>query len=59
MEKFKELSFEEQVRINGGGWALLGPVIGLWILADIAMNPNHTIETIIKGFNDGREDGKN
>ena len=59
MEKFRELSFEGQVENNGGGWALLGPVIGLWILADMAMNPSHTIETIIKGFNDGREDGKN
>jgi len=59
MEKFKELNFEEQVGINGGGWAILGPVIALWILADMAMNPADTIETFKKGFEKGYEDGKN
>lgn len=59
MEKFRELNFKEQIGINGGGWAILGPVIGLWILADMAMNPADTIETFKKGFEKGYEDGKN
>ena len=32
--------------------------VALAMLLDVALNPNHTIETIKKGFNDGRDAGK-
>ena len=51
MEKFKELSFEEQVEVNGGGiWGAIA--VGLAIAGAIIYCVNEYPD-MVKGFQDG------
>lgn len=59
MNDLKELSLEEMVEIEGGGWGIIVGIFAVAILTDIAMNPGETIEVFKRGYVKGAADGKN
>jgi lactobin A/cerein 7B family class IIb bacteriocin len=51
MEKFKELSFEEMVEVEGGlTWAALAGAVAMGLLLEAMMNPKSTIDAMKGGW---------